>query len=360
MSNSVLEQYMQKGVEFTKLGDWTQAIGYFKLVLDEDSQNVDAWFNSGKACYELKNYPLAIYCFTQLHKLEGEDIETLDMVGESYYHLGQFDMAEQQFRKALENQSSEVLQQKLDNVKQEIELSQKTINDQKRYASRWADEYYKNSIITNSVSYSWVHILLHYQYMQKIVEKIIVGRQDVSSLKILDLGCGDGKVLRDLLSWKLRPENLYGIDVSHFIIDYARKLSSSEMNFVQGTLDELPFENQQFDIILSRGVLQHIKDEETMNKVSSQIQRILKPEGTMIFYEAFSVTFGNKFFSDTTLNRTAEDYRKFFPAYQIECQPFLLSHSYLMENQTNLAKLYTEINQADHSQHQYQFIYLTL
>lgn len=358
--NQTLNSHMAEGISLAKEGKWLESIGYFKLVLDEEANNTDAWFNVAKACYELKDYPYVIYCLTKLQELEGKDPSTLDLIGDSYFYLEQYDQAVKIYREALELSGNEIFQSKIDESQKIIAQNQGIIAEAQQNAGKWAEDYYRVSILVNKTPYNFVGIFRDHLYLEQVFNKLIESGKDISSIKILDLGCGEGKILRSFINWKAQPENLFGIDVSPFIIDHAKTLSSPKINFAVGTLDQMPFENEQFDVILSRGVLQHITDKPTMNKVAYEIQRLLKPDGTMIFFEASRMVFGNQFFTETTVNRNEEDYRTLFPAYQIVCQPALLNEAYLQSNSYDIPRMYKEASMPGNPQHTYQFVYMNL
>ena len=54
-------------------------------------------------------------------------------------------------------------------------------------------------------------------YWQKTFKKIF--GNDLSKIKVLDVGCGDGTFTRKLIEWGFKPQNIVGID----ILDYRNK-----------------------------------------------------------------------------------------------------------------------------------------
>lgn len=351
---------METGNSLANEGKWLESIGYFKLVLDEDGDHADAWFNIAKACFELKDYAYVIYCLTQVQKLEGKDVSTLDLIGDSYYYLEQYDQAVKIYEEAYKVSKIVIFNNKIKESNKRILSNQQIIKDGQQFAKHWAEEYYKVSILVNKTPYNSMAVFRDHLYLEQVFAKLIEQGKDLSTIRILDLGCGEGKILRSFLGWKAQPENLYGIDVSPFIIDYAQGLSSTKMNFVVGSLDQMPFEDQQFDVVLTRGVVQHIIDKTIMNKVAYEIQRVLKPDGTMILFESSSMTFGNSFFTESTLSRNYEDYRSLFPAHQIVCQPALLNEAYIQTYSHDMARMYKEAFMPGNPEHKYQFVYINL
>ena len=107
-------------------------------------------------------------------------------------------------------------------------------------------------------------------------------RQDKSQdeIWILDHGCGGGTTLLYLLV--LGYKNVYGVDVRNKPIRWNRIFKEifniDEEHFICYNGQNLPFENNTFDIIFSEQVLEHIDDNSIINYYSEE-GRILKSNG---------------------------------------------------------------------------------
>jgi len=97
--------------------------------------------------------------------------------------------------------------------------------------------------------------------------------------KILDLGCGWGRVLKPV---RTITQNAVGLDISFQMLNSA-KMHLSHHNLptplVRGDGTLLPFKDNSFDKVYSLLVLQHLS-KENGKKVILEIQRVLKPGGT--------------------------------------------------------------------------------
>jgi arsenite methyltransferase len=98
--------------------------------------------------------------------------------------------------------------------------------------------------------------------------------------RVLDLGCGAGT---DSLIAALQvgaEGSVTGIDMTPEMIEKAREgaaeLGVSNVTFVVGEAEELPFDDANFDVVISNGVIDLIPDKET---VFSSIYRVLEPGG---------------------------------------------------------------------------------
>ena len=111
------------------------------------------------------------------------------------------------------------------------------------------------------------------QYPDQLA-KYLVERYGLSNgKKILDLGCGRGEFLRGFVRCGLKG---YGVDES-----LAAQAICPEEEILQTDLEkqQLPYEDNSFDIIYSKSVFEHFYYPE---KLVQEIHRILKPGGLVI------------------------------------------------------------------------------
>jgi 2-polyprenyl-3-methyl-5-hydroxy-6-metoxy-1,4-benzoquinol methylase len=99
-------------------------------------------------------------------------------------------------------------------------------------------------------------------------------RREVRGKTVLDLGCGDGSLLRAIAS-ECRPRALCGIDIFSFA-----RVESQPYQFITG--DVVSFEiDHQFDVVISSEVLEHIPQQDLDSHFESVI-RALRPRGSLI------------------------------------------------------------------------------
>lgn len=87
--------------------------------------------------------------------------------------------------------------------------------------------------------------------------------------RILDIGCGNGSMLRHLKSLGYRDLN--GIDISKYAISRLRA-EGIKMHYAQ--LPEVPLPSDDFDVVIASAVLEHVVRRRAFAK---EIRRILKP-----------------------------------------------------------------------------------
>src|SRR5437867_11132761 len=75
--------------------------------------------------------------------------------------------------------------------------------------------------------------LLHVQERERRVLMLLKahGFANLQGKRILDVGCGTGQWILDLVKWGARPENLVGVDLLQDRIDTARMLCPSGVTF---------------------------------------------------------------------------------------------------------------------------------
>ncbi len=111
-------------------------------------------------------------------------------------------------------------------------------------------------------------------------------------LRVLDLGCGTGVVIRHLEQC-LHPQSvLHGADVSERLLDAARRLSpASRIQWDRVPSVGLPYADASFDAITMHTLLSHVPEPEAVLRESA---RVLKPGGRLIVFDAdhASTTYG--------------------------------------------------------------------
>lgn len=109
-----------------------------------------------------------------------------------------------------------------------------------------------------------------------LVIKNIIENMNNETSKILDLGCGKGRYLRKLL--KDFPEcKYYGTDISLKVMKYFEDCAQIETR--QGSLTDIPYENDMFDVVYTCEALEHAIDIESTVK---EMARVIKPAGRII------------------------------------------------------------------------------
>ena len=101
--------------------------------------------------------------------------------------------------------------------------------------------------------------------------------------RVLELGCGTGAVARHLAELANVAE-VIGIDPSPLLLEHARRLGDdiSGLSFQEADARQLPFDNEQFDVVVAHTVLSHIPEPE---KAFAEAHRVLKRGGWMAVFD---------------------------------------------------------------------------
>jgi SAM-dependent methyltransferase len=105
-----------------------------------------------------------------------------------------------------------------------------------------------------------------------------------SNLQILEMGCGDGGVLREFLAFGVLPRNLYGVDLLSERLNCAHQ-SLPGSNFVHADGQSLPFPWHSFDVVMQYTAISSILDAKIRLNICTDMLRVLKPGGLILSYD---------------------------------------------------------------------------
>lgn len=143
-------------------------------------------------------------------------------------------------------------------------MAEENIFDDKEFAQRYAEKHQK---MANNFGT---------EYAGKLKAR------GFSTGKILDAGCGFGGTLLNLA--KSFPDaECVGIDMSDPLLELARQTAVAEsleerVLFEKGDVQEIPYPDDNFDVVISTNVLHHVTDPVAM---LHEIERVLAPEGML-------------------------------------------------------------------------------
>jgi SAM-dependent methyltransferase len=137
------------------------------------------------------------------------------------------------------------------------------------------------------------HNLFAQQQKSRAVMKALVeaGMTPLVGRSILDIGCGDGQQLLELVSWGARRSDLAGIDLINARVELARaRLGGSEHgetgpDLRGGDASHLPWADATFDLAVQNTVFTSILDPGVRQDVAAEIVRVLKPGGILVWYD---------------------------------------------------------------------------
>lgn len=111
------------------------------------------------------------------------------------------------------------------------------------------------------------------------INRYIFAKNILSDKNILDSACGSGYGTAILSS---NNNKVVGLDISEEAIDYAKEnYLNKDINFLVGSIAELPFEDNSFDGVVSFETIEHV-DGEIQNKFLQEVKRVLKNNGILV------------------------------------------------------------------------------
>lgn len=110
------------------------------------------------------------------------------------------------------------------------------------------------------------------------LKKLLKNVSKNQSLTIVDMGCGNGDMLRRVADYGKKEGyafNLIGIDANEFTVDYAKKLSRNytEINYFHQDVFSNEFKKLSFDIVLSTLFLHHFSEKEISHLLTSVLKK---------------------------------------------------------------------------------------
>jgi len=137
----------------------------------------------------------------------------------------------------------------------------------------WAGDFGKEYTNRNAFSFDEMEDLYLKLYGVKRTEmnrRFLEGID--KSIKILEVGANVGDQLNCLQV--MGYKDLHGIEINKYALELAKK-RTKDIDFVLGSALDMPFEDGEFDLVYTSGVLIHISPE-NIKKVLSEIHRCAK------------------------------------------------------------------------------------
>jgi len=103
----------------------------------------------------------------------------------------------------------------------------------------------------------------------------------IENKKVLEIGVGNGKTLKAIL--RQNPKTIAAMDFSSEALNACKKIfHEKKISFVKANMTNLPFENEEFDIIICYYVLNNLLEKER-KKAVKEINRVIKTRGKLLF-----------------------------------------------------------------------------
>ena len=106
----------------------------------------------------------------------------------------------------------------------------------------------------------------------------------LASSEILEIGCGAGQVIGELLQHGAEAKSITGLDLLEERLVTARAAHPA-IRFLHGNASKIPLPDQSFDLVLLFTVFSSILDERLRNAIAIEIDRVLRRGGAVAWYD---------------------------------------------------------------------------
>jgi len=125
------------------------------------------------------------------------------------------------------------------------------------------------------------------QTRERVILRMLQGEgyRSLAGFELLEVGCGHGGVLLDLLRWGADPSRLHGCDLLSERVAIARRRlpPSTSLSVADGCA--LPYPDARFELVLLFTVLTSVLDETLRRSISQEVWRVLRPGGAILLYD---------------------------------------------------------------------------
>lgn len=161
----------------------------------------------------------------------------------------------------------------------------KISNDLARIKATYDHRDSQPNLLSKYSYFNQAYLYTIQQRQRAILREIkALGKQNLSDLSILEVGCGKGGVLLEFLNYGASSKRLIGSDLIFHRLEEA-KSNLSGMQFCCADGQSLPFRDHSFDLLLQFTVFSSILDSQIKLNIAKEMIRVLKDDGAIIWYD---------------------------------------------------------------------------
>ena len=135
--------------------------------------------------------------------------------------------------------------------------------------------------------YAWHRpdIVVQHAMRVRVLSRLLASTvgTDLGKIRAVDVGCGTGGFLRQLIDWGATPANLTGTELQQDRLDLAQPRSAPGVHWHCGALNALPAASA--DLVSAQTVLSSILDPELRQQLAADMWRVLKPGGWCLVFD---------------------------------------------------------------------------
>lgn len=158
-------------------------------------------------------------------------------------------------------------------------------------------------------------VYMAHQERQRALARLLrtAGLIPVRDKTLLEIGCGSGANLLDMIRLGFLPENLVGSELLDSRCKSARHLLPCATRIISGDATALEFSENSFDIVFQSTVFTSIIDDVFQKKLAERMWFLAKPGGGVLWYDFIYNNPRNSDVRGVPLRRI----RQLFPAAEI-------------------------------------------
>lgn len=126
------------------------------------------------------------------------------------------------------------------------------------------------------------------QHARSLYPILLERLSHISYHSALDLGCGTGEMIKQILQLDSRKE-LYGLDISEEMLLVAKNKLPDQVKLLLGDSESLPFQDNTFDVVYCNDSFHHYP---APRNVLREVHRVLKPGGTFLMGDCWQPYIG--------------------------------------------------------------------
>jgi SAM-dependent methyltransferase len=135
---------------------------------------------------------------------------------------------------------------------------------------------------------SWSHASYAYA-MQDRERRVLTVLQRLgvrlAETRVLEVGCGTGAWIRDLIKWGVSPENIWAVDLQPEAVQEARSRSAPGVHLDCCSAASLPFAAASFDLVLQATMFSSILEPAVRRIVAAEMLRVAGQDGSILWYD---------------------------------------------------------------------------
>ena len=107
----------------------------------------------------------------------------------------------------------------------------------------------------------------------------------LADAQVLEIGCGTGVWLRELIKWGARPQHVCGVDLITDRITEARRVCPTGVTLQCANAAALEFEDSSFDVVMQSMLFSSVLSVEMRQRIAREMLRVVRPTGLILWYD---------------------------------------------------------------------------